>query len=173
MIAVLLYVLFVVVGVRFFEPRELGMVLTLAGALWLVAAFRQNGSLKELIVPLTAAAVGIAVWTLESAMALQLLPVMVSLLFFVKFVDAAINGRPFLGKMVAAVPRVSLSAEKLAYIDRSHGYWAAVTGINTAIQIAMAVAPMPVWALYTTAGWYLLFAAAVTAQIVYGRLHGV
>ena len=173
MLAVLLYVLFVVVGVRFFEPGQVGALLVLAGGLWLAAALWRHRSLKEAIVPSTATIVGITVWILESTMVLQLLPVMVSRSEFVKFVDAAVNDRPFLSKMVKAVPKVPLDDAKLAYIDRSHGYWAVVTGINTAIQIAMAVAPLPLWALYTTAGWYLLFAAALAAQIVYGRVHGV
>ncbi len=172
MAAVLLYVIFVVVGVRYLEPAALGALLTFFAAIWLLLSVRREGW-REGVVPTTALAVGAAVWLLESTAALQLLPVMVSLLFFVKFLDAAWRGRPFLAEMLRGVPRLRLSEAKYDFIDRSHGYWAAVTGLNTLIQAGMVAAPMGVWALYTTAGWYLLFAAALTAQIVYGRLHGV
>jgi len=172
MVAVLLYVLFVVVGLRYFEPAQLGGLLTAAGALWSAAAWRR-GSWRDLAVPLGATAVGASVWVLETALIFRLLPVMVSALIFAKFFDAAWRGRPFLAGMLSGIPRLNLPEAKRAYIDRSHGYWAAVTGVNTALQIAMVLAPTGIWALYTTAGWYLLFATALAAQIIYGKLHGV
>jgi hypothetical protein len=66
-----------------------------------------------------------------------------------------------------------LSEDKLDFIDASHGYWFAVTGVNLLLQIAVLFASMKVWALYTTVGWYLLFGGALLLQILYGKVRGV
>jgi hypothetical protein len=173
MAAVLLYVLFVVVGLRFFGAAEVGAVLSAISLIWFAALWRREGSLRATFVPSAAFVIGLGVWLAESATILQLLPVIVSSLFFVKFLDAAWRKKPFLAVMVQRVPKVKWSDSKLEYIDRSHGYWAVVTGINTAIQAVMVMAPTTLWALYTTLGWYLLFAVALGVQIVYGKLHAV
>ncbi len=110
---------------------------------------------------------------MESSLLFTLLPVFISLFFFIKFLDATLRNRPFLADMVKKVPKVNLNEEKLRYIDRSHAYWAAVNGVNVTIQIAMVFAPLTWWALYSTLGWYLLFGLALSTQIIYGRLHGI
>lgn len=173
MAAVLLYVLFVVVGLRFFGAAEVGAVLSALSMIWFAALWRREGSLRATFVPLAAFVIGLTVWLAESAVIFQLLPVIVSLLFFVKFLDAVWRKKPFLAHMVQRVPKVQWSRSKLDYIDNSHGYWAMVTGVNTTIQAVMVMAPTTLWALYTTVGWYLLFAVALGAQIVYGKLHAV
>ncbi len=173
MFAVLLYVLFVVIGLRFFDPAEVGAVLSVIGLVWLGVVMRKRYRIMDLSVPFLATVVGVTVWVMESELLFKLLPVLISLLFFVKFFHAYQTEQPFLAKMVEKVPKVSLSDGKLAYIDRSHGYWCIITGINLVLQIVMIFAPMGVWALYTTAGWYVLFASALAAQVIYGRVRGI
>ncbi len=173
MLAVLLYILFVVVGLRFFEPALLGAVLSLIGVLWLAIGYWRHRDLAELLVPAAATMIGLAVWLMESSLLFTLLPVFISLFFFIKFLDATLRNRPFLADMVKKVPKVNLNEEKLRYIDRSHAYWAAVNGVNVTIQIAMVFAPLTWWALYSTLGWYLLFGLALSTQIIYGKLHGI
>lgn len=173
MFAVLLYILFVVVGLRFFEPAELGAVLSLVGTLWLAISYWRHRDLSVLLVPAAATAIGLSVWLMQSSLLFTLLPVILSLFFFIKFLDATLRNRPFLADMVKKVPKVNLNEEKLRYIDRSHGYWTVVNGLNVSIQIAMIFAPLSIWALYSTVGWYLLFGLALGSQIIYGKAHGI
>ena len=173
MLPVLLYVIFVICGLRFFEPGAVGAAMGAVGIVWTGASYWRHRSVSELLVPATAAVIGLAVWLMESSLLFTLLPVIISLFFFIKFLDATLRNRPFLADMVKRVPKVRWSPEKLAYIDRSHGYWAVVNGINVAIQIVMVFAPLSLWALYSTVGWYLLFGLALGAQIINGKLHGI
>jgi len=169
----LLYVLFIVVGLRFFPPAQIGAVLFFIAICWLVYDLVRNSDLRSLAVPVFAAVIGAVVWYADSAQLFKALPALISALFFVKFTDAVIRKKPFLAAMVKKTPKIEWTQKKLAYIDSSHGYWAVVSGINTAIQIAMLFAPMSVWALYTTVGWYLFFGTALASQIIYGKMQGV
>ena len=169
----LLYVLFIVIGLRFFPPAEIGAVLFFIALVWLTYELIRSADLRSLAVPAFAAVIGAVVWIVESATLFKVLPALISALFFIKFAEAVIRNKPFLAGMVQKTPKMKWTEEKLAYINSSHGYWMAVSGINTVIQLMMLFAPMNIWALYTTLGWYLFFGTALGLQIIYGRMHGV
>ena len=172
MLLTLLYVLFIVVGLRFFEPHVVGMALFTLAAPWTLYELIRN-RFKNILVPLAATTVGFLVWFLDSVLVFKILPVLITLLFFVKFAEAVIFQRPFLATMVQKTPKMVWSEEKLAFIDSAHSYWLIVTGINLLLQIAVLFASLKIWALYTTVGWYLLFGGALLLQIIYGKVRGV
>ncbi|MDX1295122.1 MAG: hypothetical protein R3302_02575, partial [Sulfurimonadaceae bacterium] len=72
MAAVLLYVLFVVVGLRFFGAAEVGAVLSALSMIWFAVLWRREGSLRATLVPLAAFVIGMTVWLAESAVIFQL-----------------------------------------------------------------------------------------------------
>lgn len=172
MLLTLLYVLFIVVGLRFFEPHVVGMALFTLAAPWTLYELIKN-RFKNVLVPLAATTVGSLVWFMDSVLVFKILPVLITSLFFVKFTEAVIFQRPFLATMVQKTPKIVWSEEKLAFIDSAHSYWLIVTGINLLLQIAVLFASMKIWALYTTVGWYLLFGGALLLQIIYGKVRGV
>lgn len=172
MLLTLLYVLFIVVGLRFFEPHVVGMALFTLAAPWTLYELIKN-RFKNVLVPLAATTVGSLVWFMDSVLVFKILPVLITSLFFVKFAEAVIFQRPFLATMVQKTPKIVWSEEKLAFIDSAHSYWLIVTGINLLLQIAVLFASMKIWALYTTVGWYLLFGGALLLQIIYGKVRGV
>lgn len=172
MLLTLLYVLFIVVGLRFFEPETVGLALFALAAPWALYSLITS-RFEKILLPLAATAAGFLVWFLDTVLVFKLLPVVITTLFVVRFSEAVLFKRPFLAAIVQKTPKVRLSEEKLAFIDASHGYWLAVTGINLLLQIAVLFASMKVWALYTTAGWYLLFGGALLLQILYGKVRGV
>ncbi len=169
----LLYVLFIVVGLRFFPPAQIGAVLFIIALFWLLYEMIRTTEKRTLAVPAFAALIGLSVWIMDSALLFKALPLLISALFLVKFGEAVFYNKPFLAKMVQKTPRMQWSEEKLAYIDSAHLYWMIVSGINTLIQVIVLFAPIEIWALYTTLGWYLLFGSALGAQIIYGKIHGV
>lgn len=172
MLLTLLYVLFIVVGLRFFEPQIVGIALFSLAAPWALYELIKN-RFQNILVPLTATAVGFLVWFLDSVVVFKILPVLITSLFFVKFAEAVIFKRPFLANMVRKTPKMVWSEEKLAFIDSSHSYWLFITTVNLLLQIAVLFASMKIWALYTTVGWYLLFGSALALQILYGKVRGV
>ncbi len=172
MLLTLLYVLFIVVGLRFFEPHTVGVALFSLAAPWTLYELIKN-RFKNVLVPLAATVVGLLVWLLDSTLVFKLLPVLITSLFFVKFAEAVIMKRPFLATMVRKTPKVAWSEEKLAFIESSHLYWLIVTTVNLVLQVAVLFASMQIWALYTTVGWYLLFGGALLLQIIYGKVRGV
>ncbi len=172
MLLTLLYVLFIVVGLRFFEPQVVGIALFTLAAPWTLYELIKK-RFKNILVPLTASVVGFLVWFLDSSFVFKILPVLITLLFFVKFAEAVLFKRPFLSAMVQKTPKMVWSEEKLALIDSSHLYWLIITTINLLLQIAVLFASMKIWALYTTVGWYLLFGGALALQILYGKVRGV
>ncbi|MDA3946493.1 MAG: hypothetical protein PF439_07420 [Helicobacteraceae bacterium] len=172
MLLTLIYVLFIVVGLRFFEPQVVGLLLLSLAAPWTLYELIKN-RFKSVWVPLAAAVVGSLVWYLDSVVVFKILPVLITSLFFVKFAEAVIFKRPFLAKMVQKTPKMIWSDEKLAFIDSSHLYWLLITTINLVLQVAVLFASMKIWALYTTVGWYLLFGGALALQIIYEKVRGV
>ena len=172
MLLTLLYVLFIVVGLRFFEPEIIGLALFSLAAPWTLYELYKN-RFKNALVPLAATTVGFLVWFLDSTLVFKILPVLITSLFFVKFAEAVIFKQPFLAKMVQKTPKMVWSDEKLAFIDSSHSYWLLITTVNLMLQIAVLFASMKVWALYTTVGWYMLFGGALVLQIIYGKVRGV
>lgn len=172
MLLTLLYVLFIVVGLRFFEPQVVGIALFSLATPWTLYELIKN-RFKNVLVPLAATAVGFLVWFLDSTLVFKILPVLITSLFFVKFAEAVIFKRPFLATMVQKTPKVHWSEEKLAFIESSHLYWLMITTINLVLQTAVLFASMKIWALYTTVGWYLLFGGALVLQIMYGKVRGV
>ena len=172
MLLTLLYVLFIVVGLRFFEPQIVGITLFSLAAPWTLYELYKN-RFKNVLLPLAATTVGFLVWFLDSTLVFKILPVLITSLFFVKFAEAVIFKRPFLAKMVQKTPKMVWSEEKLAFIDSAHVYWLIITTINLVLQIAVLFASMKIWALYTTVGWYLLFGGALALQIIYGKVRGV
>ena len=172
MLLTLLYVLFIVVGLRFFEPQIVGIALFSLAAPWTLYELYKN-RFKNVLVPLAATTVGFLVWFLDSTLVFKILPVLITSLFFVKFAEAVVFKRPFLATMVQKTPKMVWSEEKLALIDSSHLYWLIITSINLILQIAVLFASMKIWALYTTVGWYLLFGGALALQIIYGKVRGV
>ena len=172
MLLTLLYVLFIVVGLRFFEPHVIGVTLFFLAAPWTLYELYKN-RFKKVLVPLAATTVGFLVWFMDSVLVFKVLPVLITSLFLVKFLEAVIFKRPFLANMVQKTPKMVWSEEKLAYIDSAHMYWLIVTAINMVLQIAVLFAPMKIWALYTTVGWYMLFGGALALQIIYGKVRGV
>jgi len=172
MLLTLLYVLFIVVGLRFFEPSVIGMALFSIAAPWTLYELFKN-HFKNVLVPLAATTVGFLVWYMDSTLVFKVLPVLITSMFFVKFAEAVIFKRPFLANMVKKTPKMTWSAEKLAFIDSAHLYWLVITTVNLVLQIAVLFAPMKIWALYTTIGWYMLFGGALVGQIIYGKVRGV
>lgn len=172
MLLTLLYVLFIVVGLRFFEPEVVGIALFSLAAPWTLYELIRN-RFKNILVPLAATAVGLLVWLLDSAVVFKILPILITSLFFVKFAEAVIFKRPFLAKMMQKTPKKAWKEEELAFVDSSHLYWLIITTINLVLQSAVLFASMKIWALYTTVGWYLLFGSALALQIIYGKVRGV
>jgi len=172
MLLTLLYVLFIVVGLRFFEPQIIGIALFSLAAPWTLYELIKN-RFKNVLVPLAATVIGFLVWFLDSTFVFKILPVLITSLFFVKFGEAVIFKRPFLATLVQKTPKMVWSEEKLALIDSSHLYWFIITTINLVLQIAVLFASVEIWALYTTVGWYLLFGGALALQIIYGKVRGV
>ena len=169
----LLYVLFIVIGLRFFTPSEVGIALMVSSAALFGYHLYKKAPLKDALLIIAAFFAALFVTISSNTLLFKALPIILSATFFLKFLHATYTKKPFLGDIVKKVPKVPLNAKKLAYIDSSHGYWSVVNGINLLLQIVVMFAPLNIWALYTTVGWYLLFGIALMAQILYGKMHGI
>jgi len=169
----LFYVLFIVVGLRFFSPSEVGLSLLSVAFLYVLYRLFKKDTFKELLLPLAAFFAGIFVYVSEDATVFQAVPILISSAFFLKFAEAYFFKKPFLGALVSKTPKVNLTEKKIEYINSSHGYWTLVNAINVTLQTVVLFAPIHVWALYTTLGWYTLFAVALGSQIIYGKLNGI
>lgn len=171
MVQTLLYVVIVAVGLRMLGVVATGWLLVAVGTVlgaWQLR--RRTLSLKVLFFPLLYLLSAALLLTLKETFWLRFFPLVLSALFFFKFLHAAYFRRPFLGEWMAKVPFVHVTEVKLQAIDRSHGYWSAVTGINLLLQTLALFWPLTLWALYTTAGWYLLFGLALALQILFIRV---
>jgi len=102
----------------------------------------------------------------------KLIPVAISGVFFVMFVDAYLNKKEFIYESTVRFYPKKLADWEVEYLKRSDGYWAIVTFVNTTIQIFVVIyGDDLLWAFYTSVGWYIFFFISLVSQIIYGKVY--
>ncbi len=104
----------------------------------------------------------------------KFVPVSLSLIFFLLFIDAYINKKYMIFGFTKQFYKKPLSKAEEAFVKNGDFYWVIVTGINTLIQIyVISTGDDILWAFYTSVGWYILFFVSLVTQIIYGKVYAV
>ncbi len=164
----LLYVPIVVSAYHFYGLEEAAAALCLAAAAAGGWSWARERRLHTLAAPLVAFVLGSGAFFLGDFLLLKLYPLLLSIAFLAFFLYSLYRGRyPLIAWIERAKKRPLTPAEREDVVV-SHRFWVAVLLLNTLIHATLVLREGTlVWAIYSFAGWYLLFGAAIALQIAY------
>ncbi len=140
--------------------------------IYFVYRYIKKETLKDLMLPSFYLISLLIAYIFSSIEIVKLVPVVVSAVFFVIFVDSCFNKKELIFKFTKKFYPKELDDWEVKYLKISDIYWAVVTFVNTAIQIFVVVyGDDLLWAFYTSVGWYIFFFIALAAQIIYGKVY--
>lgn len=153
------------------EFKAVVLIYLFLSILFFVYRYIKKTTLKDLTLPSFYIVMLLVAYYFASFEVVKLVPVALSAVFFVLFVDATLNKKELIYTFTTKFYPKKLEYWEINYIKNGDAYWALVTFINTLIQIAVVyLANDYIWAFYTSIGWYIFFFMALFSQIIYGKL---
>lgn len=138
------------------------------GMLWFSYALYRARTKEVLLTPFFFILIGGLAYTLNHPLALKLYPLILSLSFLAYFTMAYVRqSYPLIG-WVERFKKRPLREDERQDIIRSHIFWIGVMALNTAIHLILVLGTNErLWAAYAFIGWYFLFGAAISIQMIY------
>lgn len=164
----LLYVPFILLACYYFPVTTVGLVLVIVGGIWSTVLVFTQSERKRFISPLIVILLGGAAWISENFMALKLYPLLLSVLFLLYFIISVLTRKYLLIEWVEKFKKRPLQSAERHDVIVSHWFWIGVLGINTSLHLYFVLKDNTfLWALYSFAGWYLLFGIAMALQLIF------
>lgn len=138
------------------------------GMLWLSYSLYRVRTKEVLLTPFFFILIGGLAYTLNHPLALKLYPLILSLSFLAYFMMAYMRqSYPLIG-WVERFKKRPLREDERQDIIRSHIFWIGVLALNTVIHLILVLGKNEkLWAAYAFIGWYFLFGAAISIQMLY------
>lgn len=156
--------------IHYFEFRLVVLGYLVLALMFLFYMYSQKGSKKELITPILYVLILSVAYYFSSMSAVKYIPVTLSAIFTMMFVDSHINQKYMILGFTRKFYKKELKEEELEFLKRGDLYWVFVMSFNTFIHIYIVnFSSDIVWAFYSSMGWYFYFFACLLAQIVYGK----
>lgn len=168
MIFTLGYIPFVLIAYYYFGVSLAGLFLVGAGIVLGSVLWLKHRNFKELISPFISIIVGFGAYFSGSFITLKLYPLLLSLLFLTYFTVSVWIKRYPLVAWVQKFKKRPLTEQEINDVIVSHWFWIGVLGINTSLHLYFVLKDNTfLWALYSFAGWYLLFGIAMALQLIF------
>lgn len=168
MIFSFLYVPFIVLACYYLPVATVGISLLLVGGLWNILLIFRQSERKKFISPLILTVLGIGAWISGDFIALKLYPLLLSLLFLLYFITSVITKKYLLIEWVEKFKKRPLESLEYHDVVASHWFWIGVLGVNSLLHLYFVLKENTfLWALYSFAGWYLLFGIAMAFQLLF------
>lgn len=162
----LLYVPFILLACYYFPVTIVGLALVIVGGIWSSFLFFRQSERKKFISPLIVILLGGTAWISENFMALKLYPLLLSILFLLYFIISVLTRNYLLIEWVEKLKKHPLQSSERHDVIISHWFWIGVLGVNTLFHLYFLLKDNTfLWALYSFAGWYLLFGIAMALQL--------
>jgi len=160
-----------VLALRFFEFENVALSFTFLMFIYLVFVLITKQNLKSIATPFIYFVLVLIAYYYSSIEFVKLAPTFISGAFFIFFLNAYIQKKSIVLKMMKRFYKKELGETKENYIAQSDGYWAFILFINTLIQLFFVFYDNnALWAFYSSVGWYLLMLFALILQILYGNI---
>ncbi|MDP1784637.1 MAG: lysophospholipid acyltransferase family protein [Sulfuricurvum sp.] len=168
MIFTLLYIPLIVIGCYYFPVSTVGISLVTVGFGRVILLAYRHGERKNFISPVFLGLLGMGAWISEDFIALKLYPLLLSLLFLFYFIGSVVRKRYLLIEWVEKFKKRPLESSERRDVIVSHWFWIGVLGLNSSIHLYLVLKENTfLWALYSFAGWYLLFGMAMVLQFLF------
>lgn len=164
----LLYIPFILIACYYFSVPTVGLSLIFIGFVWIIFLLFTHKERKNFISPAVIGVLGIGAWISGDFMALKLYPLLLSLLFLLYFIGSVITKHYLLIQWVETFKKRPLESWERRDVIVSHQFWIGVLGVNSSLHLYFVLKDNTyLWALYSFAGWYLLFGTAMIFQLLF------
>lgn len=168
MIFSLLYVPFILLACYYFPITTVGLALVIIGNLWSGFLIFTKSEHRKFISPAIVILLGGAAWISNNLIVLKLYPLLLSLLFLLYFIFSVLTKHYLLIQWVEKFKKRPLQSSERHDVIVSHWFWIGVLAINSSLHLYFVLKNNTfLWALYSFAGWYLLFAIAMALQLLF------
>ncbi len=160
--------------IRYFDLKSVILGYLVLAIIFFIYKFLKRESHKDLLMP-TIYVVALSVaYYYSSLEAVKYIPVTLSMIFTLVFVDAHLNKKEMILGFTRKFYKKELSQDEVKYLKKGDGYWVGVMLVNTLIHLYVVNYSSDVfWAFYASVGWYGLFFGALAIQIIYGKFYAV
>lgn len=166
MIFSLLYIPVVVGVYLYFGIAWAGVTMASLAVLFSLTLLIQKKEKSSYVTPMIALILGLIATVSSDFLALKLYPLILSLIFLSYFVSAVRLKKYPLVVWVEKFKKRPLTLQEYEDVVVSHWFWIGVLGLNSVIHVLLVVnVGLQWWALYSFAGWYLLFGVAMVLQL--------
>lgn len=170
MIFTLLYVPFILIACHYFPVSTVGISLVIVGLGWVILLAYRHGELKDFVSPVVVGLLGLGAWISGDLIALKFYPLVLSLLFLLYFIGAVVTKRYVLIEWVEKFKKRPLESSERRDVIVSHWFWIGVLGVNSSLHLYFLLKENTfLWAIYSFAGWYLLFGMAMVLQLLFAN----
>jgi len=170
MIFTLLYVPFILIACHYFPVSTVGVFLVVVGLGWVILLVYRHRERKDFVSPVVVGLLGLGAWISGDLMALKFYPLVLSLLFLLDFIGSVVTKRYLLIEWVEKFKKRPLESSERRDVIVSHWFWIGVLGVNSLLHLyVLLVESTFLWALYSFAGWYLLFGSAMALQLLFAH----
>ena len=168
----LLYAPLFIILLYNFDFKTVVLAYLCFAVLFFIYRYIKRERLKDLLLPSFYLVALSSAYFFASFDIVKLIPVAISAVFFVMFVDSYMNKKEFIYESTVRFYPKKLEDWEVKYLKKGDGYWAVVTFINTTIQVFVVIYGNDlVWAFYTSVGWYIFFFVSLASQIIYGKVY--
>ncbi len=162
------YIPFILLACYYLPVATVGISLVIAGGLWNILLIFRQSERKKFISPLILTVLGISAWISGDFIALKLYPLLLSLLFLLYFITSVVTKKYLLIAWVEKFKKRPLESLEYQDVIVSHWFWIGVLGVNSSLHLYFVLKDNTfLWALYSFAGWYLLFGTAMALQLLF------
>lgn len=163
-----------VILMHYFEFSDVVSLYLVLAIIFFIYKLIKKSSLKDMLMPsIYVVALSVAYY-FSSLDAVKYIPVTLSMIFLLLFVDAYINKKKMILGFTRKFYKKELSSNEIEFIKKGDGYWVVVMLINTAIHLYIInYSSNAVWAFYSSIGWYIYFLISLFIQIIYGKVYAI
>lgn len=165
----LIYAPIVFYSLKNFELKTVSIAIFIFSLFWL--AFTIQKGLKEFLFPLFYLFISILAYFLESFLLLKMLPLLISILISLFMFYTYFSNNSFIFIFLDKIKKKVEEREK-EYIQKSTLFWSFTSVINVFIHIyVLSIQDLNYWIIYSSVGWYFVFAISGIFQFIHKRLY--
>jgi len=159
---------------HYFDLRMVVLFYLFMAVVFFIYKYFNKQSYKDMVIPLIYVIALSVAYYFSSFQTVKYIPVILSTIFLLLFLDAHFNKKHMILGFTKKFYKKKLSESEIEFLKHGDGYWVGVMLVNTIIHLyVVSFCSDAIWALYSSAGWYVVFFGALIAQIIYGKVYAV
>ena len=157
--------------IHYFEFRLVVLTYLVIAILFFLYMYKKKSTYRDIIVPSLYVIVLCIAFYFSSLETVKYIPVTLSSIFLMLFVDSHINKKYMILGFTKKFYKKELRDIEIEFLKRGDIYWVGIMLLNTIVHLYIVnYSSDIIWAFYSSIGWYGLFFWALIVQIIYGKV---